>query len=681
MDTNSRPTHRRSRSLDLTDSLNRIEQLRKRRQQFLEDKAKYNQNENPNSVSKPYLIKSSPFPPSNEVIKSANSLPIPDSTASNDMNVEDENQGRSITPISELIQKFTAEMLNFDSNQSQSQEAKESSALSLDAPKVDKFYNQEGKTDSTQYRFQFHATPPNPVYRTKQPVDEPNEEEEYSSGRFVSTAVSFISPNSDRYSSPNEDRENRATLRRPFYQPVDEPNVEEQYSRSSGGFVSTAVPFISPNSDRYSSPNEERENNQVTLRRPSEFLEDENVASLPRPSSLGVLPVTETGKSYKTSLHMSITSPEIFQSINNKAKLDRRTEKLNSDETDSRTTNSPSWIPLSQNSKRGYSSPIAAPYRTYTRSSSFQNNSTEDSSKNSWKAQGMNIHSPKNLNSDETDSRTTNSPSWIPLSQNSKREYSSPVTTPHRTYTRSSSLQNNSTEDTSKSSWKAQGILSPKNLNSDETDSRTTNSPSWIPLSQNSKREYSSPISTLHPTYTRSSTFQNTSSAKDSSKTSFKAKDILSPKKVDVDDTDSRTSDSPSWLPLTQDSNEENNSVPRTYTPLFRSSSYQSTPQTEKISDTVTDSDTSSFVSERQHFISNSSEQNIEESVEIRKHSDSSTTRPSSKLGDKYIEAVQNPKMIRRSSSSSINSFVRRSQTPTVPVKSLVQKYSSKSSK
>lgn len=530
MDSNSTSSHRRTRSLDLTDSLDRIEMLRKRRQHFLENRAKFNQNEYPASVSKPQLIKSSSLIQANDESDSTRTLPVSSYTESDDADSE-QKQARSVTPISELIQRFTTEILNSESSQSQ--------------VSASKFMQTNDKSSS-----------PTILSMTPKKIESPI------------TA------------------KNEATI--------------------------FAIPFIPPNWAKNSNQESNTEDAEVTLRRPSEFLRNESGRTLSRQSSLEVQPITETGRKQNiTSLQMSITKPEIFQSLSNSPKLPRRAEKMNVDETDSKSTDFPSWIPLSQNSN-GEKSTVSESnvfYPRHFRSSSF----------------------------------------------------------------RSTLL----TKDSKKSSEKSQNVLSPKKLNIDETDSRTSDHPSWVPLSQDSKEEKSSVSKdkAFYPRHLRSSAFQSTLLMKNGRRNSEKAQSYLSSKKLSVDETDLTTSDNPSLVPSSHSTNGKKSSVSRSNIPQFYGSpSYQST--SASLTDKISNTSTSSFVSETQN-----SDQNIEESVEIRKHSTTSINRPSSKLGDKYIEAVHSPKFTRRHSSNSLMSFPRRSQTPTVPVKSLVQKYSSNASK
>ncbi|KAJ9595902.1 hypothetical protein L9F63_012921 [Diploptera punctata] len=570
MESDTRTPPRRTRSFDLTDSLDRIEKLRKRRQEFLENRVKYNQNEHPSSVSKPKL---------NEETDSSKTLSVSSSIASNENNAE-QKQERSVTPISELIQRFTAEILNPDNSQSES-------------------LNSSSEVDKSDVNSPSSAAP-----ETESPVT---------------------------------------------------------VSQHAAVF---AVPFNPPNWKRSSNQDTEEDNEDVPLRRPSQF------SSLSRQSSLEARSMTERGRTLKTtSLPMSITSPDVFKSISNTPKLPTRNEKQNVDETDSKTSDFPSWISIDTKEEKSSTSRSNAFYPRHSRSLSFQNTSVTEGNKiNFGKVQ--NVLSPKKLSTDETDSRTSDHPSWIPISKDSEKEKSSisksNISSQH--YIPSPPFQNSSLKEDTKNV--------PKKLNVDTTDSRISNHPSWVPISQDSKEEkYSSsnnnPSSTSY--HVRSS-FRSTLLAGNSGRNSGKSQSFSLKKTLNVDENDSKPSN---HLPLSQDNAVLKSSFPR----IFRSSSYQSRTLTDQMSNTSTDSGTSSTSKGMENLTSNNSEHNAEEElVEIRKHS-TSISRPSSKLGDRFIEAAQTQKLTRRHSSNSITSFPRRSQTPTVSVKSLVQKYSSNTTK
>jgi hypothetical protein len=139
----TRPRYRRTRSLDSTDSLERLEARQQYRQQFLAIRAKFNRDQALPSTPKPRAVRS--LPPVSQYreynassLETANAvlLPVPptDQTdAFGTLSYTSETssvpsgdkfdaktiplmheKSRSITPLSEIIQRFTSEMMNSD---------------------------------------------------------------------------------------------------------------------------------------------------------------------------------------------------------------------------------------------------------------------------------------------------------------------------------------------------------------------------------------------------------------------------------------------------------------------------------------------------------------------------------------------------------------------------------------
>lgn len=169
----TRPGHRRTRSLDLTDSLERLEAQHQQRQQFIKARAKFIRTQAPQTVKALLSVSDNGkndadnvlistekllFVPQTDEVDAANTL---SSTTKMSLSVSsyDANtlplthqRPRSITPISELIQRFTSEMLNSETSSPQPQ-SQTSMKKSL-----------EFKTnDDTQYSWKSTAgSPPQP---------------------------------------------------------------------------------------------------------------------------------------------------------------------------------------------------------------------------------------------------------------------------------------------------------------------------------------------------------------------------------------------------------------------------------------------------------------------------------------------------------------------------------------
>ena len=137
----TRPRHRRTRSLDSTDSLERLEARQQYRQQFLAIRAKFNNDQALPSTHKPRAVRSLPpacqnhednagsleisnaklllVPPTDETdawgtlsyTSETSSVPSGEKFDAKTIPVTDE-KSRSITPISGIIQRFTSEIMN-----------------------------------------------------------------------------------------------------------------------------------------------------------------------------------------------------------------------------------------------------------------------------------------------------------------------------------------------------------------------------------------------------------------------------------------------------------------------------------------------------------------------------------------------------------------------------------------
>ncbi|PSN44993.1 hypothetical protein C0J52_05465 [Blattella germanica] len=317
MDATNRSSHRRTRSLDLQDSLQRIEALRQRRQQFLDNRAKFNVKQSPPSQTpppvpraRPQLTKTSSFTQATDQLDSAETKYLSPYVAPNDK-TDEFHPLRPVTPISALIQGFTAEILNLGENDTHNQPQSSSE-----------------------------------VYLSDRKLD-------------------------DRPSS---------TIETATFEPVVNKTTES---------LVDSVPFKPPNWIEHPYQNLHSDDEQVSLRRPSEFWKDEN-PSLPSKQLPYLAQSTkiESGRAYKSAslqMPMSITDPEIFQAIKHSPQLTRKAQipqvsrpiqNHNVDVTDARTSEYPSWIPVSQNSD--VTSSQASRVRgsvtqpPFSRSSSFQ---------------------------------------------------------------------------------------------------------------------------------------------------------------------------------------------------------------------------------------------------------------------------------------------------------------------
>jgi hypothetical protein len=136
----TRPRHRRTRSLDSADSLERLEAHQQYRQQFLATRAKFNHNQALSSTPKPRAVKSLPpasqnheanaysfkisnanvllIPPTNQILAcgtlsyTSETLSSVSSGGQSDAKTVPltHEKSRSVTPLSEIIQKFTSEI-------------------------------------------------------------------------------------------------------------------------------------------------------------------------------------------------------------------------------------------------------------------------------------------------------------------------------------------------------------------------------------------------------------------------------------------------------------------------------------------------------------------------------------------------------------------------------------------